>query len=196
MKEMEKKLIDITFNLLYKKGYCATNIRDILEIANITKGSMYYHFKSKHDLVLSAIKYYLEQILQNHWIEPLQNTQNPKKALITQINLYKDMFADKNSFLDLKHGCPLSNFVLDMSDKDELFFNYLKSVYERWEESIISALDKAKELEQTKSNFNTKNQAIFIMASLEGTIATAKAYNDFNVLKRGFKALVEHIENL
>lgn len=196
MKKMEKVLIDITFDLLYKQGYFATNIRDILEIANITKGSMYYHFKSKHDLVLSSMKYYLEQILHHHWIGPLEKSDMPIETLITQIKLYQDMFSDKNSFLELKHGCPLSNFILDMSDKDEAFFEYLKDVYMRWQLSLEELLYKAKELKQTHTDFDAKSQSIFIISSLEGCIGCAKAYNDKKVLEAGFKVLLQHIKNL
>jgi len=196
MKKMEKVLIDITFDLLYKQGYYATNIRDILKIAKITKGSMYYHFESKHDLVLSSLKYNLEQILREYWIEPLEQSEYPKEILLEQIKLYQEMFNDSESFLDIKHGCPLSNFILDMSDKDELFFEYLKDVYLRWKNSIKEALDKAKNLKQTKTNFNSENQAIFIISSLEGTIGSAKAFNDINVLKQGVLVLEKHINEL
>jgi len=196
MKKMEKVLIDITFDLLYKKGYCATNIRDILKIANITKGSMYYHFESKHDLVLSSMKYYLEQILKSLWVEPLEHSEKPLETIINQIELYKDMFKDPKSFLDLKHGCPLSNFVLDMSDKDELFFEYLKDVYSRWKEAIEQALQRAQDLQQANTNFNSEEQTIFIMSSLEGTIGCAKAFNDFKILEHGLFVLKEHIRRL
>jgi len=196
MKKMEKVLIDITFDLLYKQGYTATNIRDILKIAKITKGSIYYHFESKHDLVLSSMKYKLEQILKQHWIEPLSQNEYPKETLLEQIKLYQEMFHDPTSFLDIKHGCPLSNFTLDMSDKDELFFEYLKNVYLRWKDCIKKALDQAKVLKQTRSNFNSEHQAIFIISSLEGTIGSAKAFNDINVLEQGVLVLEEYINQL
>ncbi|MCB4751722.1 MAG: TetR/AcrR family transcriptional regulator [Sulfurovum sp.] len=196
MKKMEKVLISITFDFLYRKGYCATSIRDILKIANITKGSMYYHFSSKHDLVLSSMKYYLEQALKRYWVKPLERSEEPIETLIQQIKLYQNMFLDPKNFLDLKHGCPLSNFILDMSDKDPLFFEYLKGVYVRWEKAIEQALDKAKELQQTKTDFNSKHQAVFIMSSLEGIIGCTKAFNDIKILKKGISVLKEHIGQL
>lgn len=196
MHKMKKQLIDITFDLLYKKGYCATNLKDIVNTASITKGSLYYHFESKHDLVLSSMKFYLEHILNEHWIEPLQNSQFPQETIIAQIKQYQQMYKDKESFLELKHGCPLSNFILDMSDKDTDFFDYLKDVYRRWQHAIEKALLKAKELKQTKNDFNEKNQSIFIISSVEGCIGSAKAYNDFETLENGFKVLIEHIKNL
>ena len=196
MHKMKKQLIDITFNLLYQKGYCATNLNDIVKEAHITKGSLYYHFESKHDLVLSSIKYYLEYILNDHWIEPLKNTSTPKETLIQQIELYQKMFIDKNNFLKLQHGCPLSNFILDMSDKDSDFFNYLKDVYIRWQNSIERTLIQATELKELKKDINPNQQSLFIISSLEGCIGSAKAYNDLKVLEDGFQILIEYVTNL
>jgi len=196
MKKTPKILIDITFELLYKKGYCATSLQDILELSELTKGAMYYHFKNKNDLVLATMIHYIDAILISQWIEPLENSDNPKKAIIQQIKSFYGAYEDKNHFLDIKHGCPLSNFVLDMSDKDELFFKYLKSVYKRWEEAVKKALEKSIELKQTNTNFNPDKQALFIISSVEGVIGTAKAFNDLKALENGFDTLNDYIELL
>jgi TetR/AcrR family transcriptional regulator, transcriptional repressor for nem operon len=196
MKKTEKLLIDITFDLLYKRGYCATNLMDILDKAGMTKGAMYYHFKSKHALALASMTHYLEDILNKHWIEPLTDSDKPIETLINQINIYSEMFADKEVFLDIKHGCPLSNFILDMSNKDDEFFEYLKSVYERWQDSIEKALIKAQSLGQIEVDVDVKKQALFIISSIEGCVGSAKAYNDLETLKDGFKIVINYIKSL
>ncbi|MCB4748307.1 MAG: hypothetical protein LGB54_06940, partial [Sulfurovum sp.] len=61
---------------------------------------------------------------------------------------------------------------------------------------IEQALDKAKELQQTKTDFNSKHQAVFIMSSLEGIIGCTKAFNDIKILKKGISVLKEHIGQL
>jgi TetR/AcrR family transcriptional regulator, transcriptional repressor for nem operon len=196
MNKTKKLLIDITFNHLYKRGYCATGLMDILKTAKLTKGAMYYHFENKNDLVLGTMEYYLEAILKSQWIEPFKNSNKPVESLIKQINAYANMFEDEESFLDIKHGCPLSNFVLDMSDKDEKFFDYLQSVYYRWEKSIEKVLLQAIELKQTKTDFNSEDEAIFIISAIEGSIATAKAYNSLDSLKRSFNILTVYLQKL
>ncbi len=196
MKKTEKLLIDITFNLLYKKGFCATSLMDILKTAKITKGAMYYHFTSKNELVLASMQYYLEYILQSHWIAPFEENDQPIEILIKQINAYLEIYADAESFLDIKHGCPLMNFVLDMSDKDEAFFSYLHSVYSRWQESVNKALQKAQELNQTKTKFDSNDQALFIISSIEGSIGVAKAYNSLESLTKSFEVLTNYIRSL
>ena len=196
MKKTPKILIDITFKLLYKKGYCATSLQDILSLSELTKGAMYYHFENKNDLVLATMIHHIDAILISQWIEPLEDSDNPKKAIIEQIKSFYRAYEDKNHFLDIKHGCPLSNFVLDMSDKDKLFFTYLKSVYKRWEEAVKKALEKSIELKQTNTNFDPDKQALFIISCIEGVIGTAKAFNDLKTLENGFDTLNDYIELL
>lgn len=196
MKKTKLALIDATFKLLYKKGYCATGLTEILNIVEMTKGAMYYHFTSKHALVLATIEHYLESLLENHWIEPFEGSDKPLDVLIGQITAYKDMFTEEEHYLDIKHGCPLNNFILDMSDKDEAFFKYLESVYSRWQESLEKALTKAQTLKQTKTDFDAKKQALYIISSLEGSIASAKAYNNIDVLSDNVTILSNYIKNL
>lgn len=196
MKKTEKLLIDITFELLYKRGYCATSLTDILDLANMTKGAMYYHFKSKHDLTLAAMQHYLEDLLNKQLLVLTQENDKPIEAIVEHIEAYYRMFADKEHFLDIKHGSPFSNFVLDMSDKDEELFEYLKSVYERWQLSVEDALTKAKMKKQTKTEFDAKKQALFIISSIEGSIGSAKAYNSLDVLQDSFEVLNNYIKTL
>jgi TetR/AcrR family transcriptional repressor of nem operon len=192
MKKTEKILIDVTFGLIYKKGYAATSLTELLDMAGMTKGAMYYHFKSKHVLVLATLKHYLEFILQEHWITPLKDSDKPIETLIQQVNAYHDMFADKKHFLEVKHGCPLSNFILDMSNKDDEIFTYLKSVYTRWQLAVEDALIRG----NTSTAFDAKKQALFIISSVEGSIGSAKAYNDIQTLKDSLEILTNHIKTL
>lgn len=195
MNKTKKLLIDITFELLYKKGYCATSLIDILKVAKMTKGSIYYHFSSKNDLILATMEHYVEAMLL-HWIEPLNTSETPIETLVQQIDSLYNLYADKDAFLDVRHGCPLNNFIQDMSDKDEMFFNYLKSVYLRWQESIQIALTKAQILKQTHTQFNATKQALFIMSSIEGSIGSAKAYKDLDTLQDSFEVLNDYLRAL
>ena len=196
MNKTKKLLIDITFELLYKKGYCATSIVDILKVAKMTKGSLYYHFESKDSLVLTSMEHYIEEMLESHWLQALNDSQTPLETLIQQINFLYAQYEDKNTLLSVTHGCPLNNFIQDMSDKNELYFKYLDSVYSRWQKSIEDALNKAKATNETKTDFNAKSQAIFIISAIEGSIGSAKAYNSLETLHDSFEVLTKYISTL
>ena len=52
----KNEILDIAENLFIEKGYELTTINDILLATGIAKGSLYYHFKSKEDVLDGIIK--------------------------------------------------------------------------------------------------------------------------------------------
>ena len=50
-KSSRDKLLDVTFNEVYKYGYCGAATANILKKAGVPRGSMYHHFESKKALV-------------------------------------------------------------------------------------------------------------------------------------------------
>lgn len=58
----KKEFLETAIELFIKKGYDVTSINDILKSINITKGSFYYHFQSKEDLVNQVVELFLADI--------------------------------------------------------------------------------------------------------------------------------------
>ncbi|MCH5250603.1 MAG: helix-turn-helix transcriptional regulator, partial [Lachnospiraceae bacterium] len=49
--ERKKEILDIAEELFTTKGYDKTSTTDILERVGIARGTMYYHFKSKEEIL-------------------------------------------------------------------------------------------------------------------------------------------------
>jgi AcrR family transcriptional regulator len=58
------KIMDTAYRLFYEQGYNLTGINQIIEEADISKPSLYLHFKSKNDLLMA----YLDQQYSS-WFE-------------------------------------------------------------------------------------------------------------------------------
>jgi len=54
--ERKKEILDVAEMLFSAKGYEATTVNDILEAVKIAKGTFYYHFKSKEDVLDALIE--------------------------------------------------------------------------------------------------------------------------------------------
>ena len=52
----KNEILDIAEDLFISKGYEQTTINDILSVSGIAKGSLYYHYKSKSDVLDDIIK--------------------------------------------------------------------------------------------------------------------------------------------
>lgn len=56
MSSMKDTIKSIAIELFFKKGYFATSISDIAKGSGIQKASIYYHYRSKEELLFSILK--------------------------------------------------------------------------------------------------------------------------------------------
>lgn len=54
--DAKERLIESTRSLLWDRGYDGTSPKDILREAGVGQGSMYHHFRGKHDLARAAVE--------------------------------------------------------------------------------------------------------------------------------------------
>ena len=55
---VKEKLIDVAGRLFHKQGYNLTGINQVIEEADIARGSMYNHFQSKTDLLIAYLDHF------------------------------------------------------------------------------------------------------------------------------------------
>ncbi|MDD3654752.1 MAG: TetR/AcrR family transcriptional regulator [Desulfotomaculaceae bacterium] len=61
-KELKKSLIaDVAFSCFLSSGYGGTSVDDIVRAAGISKGGLYWHFKSKEDIFLYLIGKWIKE---------------------------------------------------------------------------------------------------------------------------------------
>lgn len=59
--QMRQKLARSAFQLFAKRGIKNVNLDEVAAKAGVTKGSLYWHYKSKKDVILAACDYYYGQ---------------------------------------------------------------------------------------------------------------------------------------
>jgi len=80
-----QRLIEVGMDLFCNRSYEEVSIDEIAEIAEISKGLLYYYFPTKHDFYVAIVRYAAEQLLQ----ETLPDEQlEPMERLRTSLNAY------------------------------------------------------------------------------------------------------------
>jgi TetR/AcrR family transcriptional regulator, transcriptional repressor for nem operon len=164
--QTRQKLIDITFEEVYEKGFQSASLTEILAKASVHKGSMYYFFASKKEMAMVALREKMEDRFHNKY----GKIATLDKNLITELfNLLKDL-----TLRDFKRGCPLANIVQEMSNLDEDFNAMSKEFYKSFKDVIKSILDKAI-LVNELILCDTNKISLYITVVIEGAILAAKA---------------------
>ena len=89
----EDGILDSTFNYLVKHGLENTTVRELCKYTGIAKGSIYYWFSNKQDLICEAAEYGLRKVVEKIFSYVFSNMKNLRKFFdecLSEINKYKN----------------------------------------------------------------------------------------------------------
>lgn len=84
-----------------ERGYRGTSIQDIADALGIAKGSLYFYFKSKEDLLVSICKLHFERMFKDFRAIMEDPGISPRDKLVRQIVLHYTHFVRYGDFLKM-----------------------------------------------------------------------------------------------
>lgn len=156
--------------LIHVQGFNATGLQQILQAANIPKGSFYFYFKSKEDFGIEVIDYFnamingvFKKYLTDKKIPPMKRLEN-------LFECFADIFQKSGYTL----GCPIGNLSLELADTNERLRLHLGGVIEKLIAQIESCLKEAQADGSIPMDLNTADTAHFIFDGFEGAVLHMK----------------------
>lgn len=187
VKPNDKKLllINIGTAIFTQKGFSITSLDEIVEIAEIPKGSFYYYFKSKDEFAIEVIKNYgiyfskkLQRILSNEKNSPLERLKEFTKEAEAGVKRY-----------EFKRGCLIGNLGQEMATLEERFRIELLNVIADWRDQVRQCIDLAKERREIKTTVDASELANFFWCAWEGAVLCSKlelSTQPLNIVSRLF----------
>lgn len=178
---------------IHMHGFQAASLSRILAETGVTKGALYYHFPSKIALGYAVVDECLAPALRKRWIEPLTACRSdPLQSLIDTIRRVGSGMTKAEVLL----GCPVNNLAQEMAPVDEGFRIRIEVLLDEWRSAIESALRQADREGRLSQNIDARSSAAFIVASLEGSIGTAKNAQSLDILLNCGKGLIGYLQSL
>lgn len=116
--DTREKILAVGARIVHQKGFHHTGIQEVLEAANVPKGSFYFYFRSKEAFGIELIDYYNRLISQK--MADYVQEKGPASALGRLKHLFDYAFTALAAN-DFKGGCPIGNLSLEMADINEQF---------------------------------------------------------------------------
>lgn len=132
--DLKEKILDVCERLFLQRGVSETGVADIAKEAKISKGTLYYHFNSKDDLVDAVADRYFEKtkIALNQFMTNLVGGVPIETVLFTCVNvLTMKKTTEKMHYILLAYG------VIKYPPLKEKFVQR----YHEWQNMIYDALE-------------------------------------------------------
>ncbi|QHS54407.1 TetR/AcrR family transcriptional regulator [Mucilaginibacter sp. 14171R-50] len=181
-----------SFELIYKQGYQATSIDNILATTKVTKGAFFYHFKNKDEMGLAMINEIIFPGMYASLVKPLLEAKSP----VTDIYEMMRNVLLKVPFLRAKYGCPVVNLIEEMAPLNEDFKQALLKLTDQWQDAIKESIDQGKASKQIREDVNAGHVACFVVAGYAGIRGMGKAMGSacYNVYLAGLKNYLKQLE--
>ena len=172
-KPTREHLIDVGLGLMHQNGYNATGLTEILEAAEVPKGSFYHHFDNKEDYAVAVLeRYALRQrertaaILSDTSIPPLPRLQRYFSSLTR-------LYGQKGPI----PGCLMARFSLEVAAQSPQLRNRIRASFKHWQSTIASVIREAVAQKQLPSDTVPESLAGFLLNSWEGALLRSQAEN-------------------
>jgi AcrR family transcriptional regulator len=121
------RIQSVALELFAEQGYDKTSLREIAERLGVTKAALYYHFKSKEDIVTSLVEDYFGAIDELvAWGKTLPKTPESRAEVLRR---YYDIVAAAGKvFRMLQHNQASVNSLAHAKNRSELFRERMDAV--------------------------------------------------------------------
>lgn len=169
-----ERILKETIELIYRQGYLATSISDIMAASGVGKGQLYHYFASKQAIGLEVVTQLLGE-WRSQLLDGILSQENPRQALVAMVDWFFEFHQNQTVF----YGCPLGNLIVELSAQEPHFQELLKAFMTDWEEALVSVLQAAY---PERSKVACREQAINLLASLQGGVVLVKVHQDLDSL--------------
>ena len=132
--DTKRKIFEAALNLFTEKGYERTTMDDIIAAAQVSKGSIYWHFKSKMELFSELFEFWFESVLTE-----MNATMRSDKPPVERFRLLIEMTLVQWIEGQLDQVLAFMEFV-NMALKDEGFKQRMVRLYNTSSEGLAEVI--------------------------------------------------------
>ncbi len=180
--DSKAKIIEEAKKLFHKKGVSNTSVEDIATSASVSKSNLYYHFKSKEELVLETLKSRMfefeEKVVDVTLGNPLISPRGRMERFYETIIRY-------HGSLKCEGGCPFGNIALELSDLNPKVRYLLKDFFDRWRRKIEDCFKEGVNIGEFRDDLDPYNVSDMVLSHIEGAIMMVKVRKSIESLRRG-----------
>jgi TetR/AcrR family transcriptional repressor of nem operon len=179
--DAREKLLAVAFDLIYENSYGTVSVEQICRRAKVNKGSFYYFFKTKTDLVVAAYEEHWQIKLPDY--DRIFSKENPPlRRLSLWCEYVRGVQKKRRAQYGHACGCPYTSLGGELATRDTKVQHKAQDLVERHVNYLFGAIDDAQRAGQAQAG-DARVKAELAHSFVIGLSLRAKIYNDLAILR-------------
>lgn len=180
--DAKQRLLDATIDLIWLHSYGAVTVDNICERAGVKKGSFYYFFPSKTDLVVAALDFHWQTVKAQ-----LDRVFSPALPAVERLRNYFDWVYQRQ--LEMKEktgrvvGCPLCSVGSETSNSDGVICSKVQELMANYGSYLERAVRDLQAEGAIDPRQDVAAQTRGLFAHLHGVMGQARIQNDAAIIR-------------
>lgn len=177
--ETKQRIVDAATALFWSKGYDATSVLEITEVADVAPATFYLHFESKADVALTQFRQWIEDFLSILESRPPEET--PEQMLAATLDALNDDYASGRQLRDASDQ-PIAPIAMGM-----LFAETSPEIAGRVHQAITGTEQGLTDLFRRRLGYPTGSMEPRIIASAFATSLRVAVYGFGDLVNAGLE---------
>ncbi len=179
--DAKEKLLSVAFDLIYEQSYGSVGIEQICTRAGVNKGSFYYFFKTKADLVVAAY--------EEHWrlkVPDYDRIFSREQPPLQRLQRWCEYMREVQLLRSHKYGhvcgCPFASVGGELATQDDKIRAKTRELFGHHIRYLTGAIEDAMAAGEAGPG-KAETKALMVHAFVVGLLLRAKIFNDLKVLR-------------
>lgn len=179
--DAKEKLLSVAFDLIHENSYGTVSVEQICSRAKVNKGSFYYFFKTKTDLVVEAYEEHW-RLKEADYNRIFSKTNPPLERLGLWCDYMRKIQKMRHEKYDHVCGCPYTSVGGELATQDKKIKHKSQELIDRHVRYLAEAIKDAMAAGDAEAG-DAEIKAQLVHAFAVGLLLRAKIYNDLKILK-------------
>jgi TetR/AcrR family transcriptional regulator, transcriptional repressor for nem operon len=159
--------------LFLTKGFQVTSMDEIVALSKVSKTNIYYHYKSKEELLLAII----DQLI-SRYEERISLALTQDMSISAKMERLFRILTEDNDQNDYVGGCPFLTLYTQTSHSSSEARAKIKAFFDKQLQVVEQLLEDGVEKKELSRNLPVHETAALIVSSIEGALFLTKATNN------------------
>jgi TetR/AcrR family transcriptional regulator, transcriptional repressor for nem operon len=186
------RLLDAARDVILAKGFAATSVDEVCQVAAVTKGSFFHHFRSKEALGVAVARHWAETTSAFFADAPYHAPEDPLDRVLAYVAFRRSILTDRLAEVTCLVGTMVQEvFATSPAIRDacgDSIFGHAATL-----EADIRAAMKARRI---SGDFTAESLARYTQTVIQGAFVLAKAGNDAALARESLDHLDRYLRLL
>ena len=172
------KIMDVAQQMVLDVGLSGTSVEKVIDQAGVTKGTFFYHFKTKQDLAAALIERYAEED-QHHYNDGMQKAEQLARDPLQQLLIFLGLFIDMTDQLEEPFpGCLYASYCYQSGAISSEVMGTVEEMMHFWRKRLTIKIEQVIALYPPRLPVEKHQVADHVLTTFEGAFILSKVMKE------------------